>query len=507
MKKGILLLILSTILCFSFSRIFGQTEGVVPDSLEYQALVDLYNSTDGDFWFDNTGWLIGNDFSTWFGVTVVNGDVAILDLSFNDLTGNIPGSIGNLKALEELLLEYNYLEGVLPEEVGMLENLLVLRLRFNFLASSLPETISNLSQLQVLDLFVNAFDGKVPDGLWNLQNLIELDLSYNNFEGTIPLAIGNLLNLEILGLTENLFTGEFPSTIGNLTNLFDLFISNNFFTGQLPSTISNLQNLENLAIDDNSFEGPLPEALNTLPFLSLFWVDNNDFTSFPDFSGSMNASQLRIYAENNKLDFSAFEKNFTGPGQHIFSTIFFYAPQDSIYTFFDPGSFTFHVEVEGQFNQYQWKKNGIDILGANLSRLVLDQNTYNEADTYQCVVTNSRVTDLTLYSKTKYIRAGEYWAIADGTWNSLIWAREKDGPLTDTYPGEGSEVFIVGHNITLSQNLSCGSINVIVEHGDASLVVDGAEVTVTGEVRLIKNTEGYPGNVKVINGGRVVTVN
>ena len=71
----------------------GQTN--VTDSL---ALVDLYNSTNGPGWVNNTNWLSGPVF-TWYGITVTNGSVTYIFLQSNQLSGNLPASIGNLSQL------------------------------------------------------------------------------------------------------------------------------------------------------------------------------------------------------------------------------------------------------------------------------------------------------------------------------------------------------------------------------------------------------------------------
>ena len=64
-------------------------EDLVPDSIEYQALVDLYSSTDGGNWANNTNWLNGNSIDSianWHGIKVTNGDVTEITLNNNITT-------------------------------------------------------------------------------------------------------------------------------------------------------------------------------------------------------------------------------------------------------------------------------------------------------------------------------------------------------------------------------------------------------------------------------------
>jgi hypothetical protein len=60
---------------------------------ECEALVALYNSTNGDEWTDATNWGDDNSPCGWAGVTCQNGDmgpVVVLNLFQNNLTGTLP---------------------------------------------------------------------------------------------------------------------------------------------------------------------------------------------------------------------------------------------------------------------------------------------------------------------------------------------------------------------------------------------------------------------------------
>ena len=83
--------------------------------IQCEALMALYDGTDGPNWDDNTGWDTASAVNTWNGVTVTGGQVGNLDLSGNQLTGTIPtGELGNLTNLEDLLLGGNSLSGSIP---------------------------------------------------------------------------------------------------------------------------------------------------------------------------------------------------------------------------------------------------------------------------------------------------------------------------------------------------------------------------------------------------------
>jgi len=81
----------------------AQTCTGIPND-ECQALCDLYNSTGGDQWTDNTNWLSTQPVDDWCGVSVSNGHVTNLSLYEYGLVGEIPAEIGQLTELSGLYL-------------------------------------------------------------------------------------------------------------------------------------------------------------------------------------------------------------------------------------------------------------------------------------------------------------------------------------------------------------------------------------------------------------------
>jgi len=84
---------------------------------ESDALLALYNNTDGANWAENTNWTVGDPCTnSWFGVTCNGGNtsVEILELLFNNLVGTLPSALGDLSNLKELNLLANQLTGGIP---------------------------------------------------------------------------------------------------------------------------------------------------------------------------------------------------------------------------------------------------------------------------------------------------------------------------------------------------------------------------------------------------------
>lgn len=115
---------------------------------ECEALVALYNSTNGEDWSTHTNWLVTDTPSDWFGVTVESGHVTEISLQFNQLSGNLPTELVNLSYLKKLSLDSNKLTGSIPIELGSLSALVDLSLTGNQLSGTIPNELANLSDLE-----------------------------------------------------------------------------------------------------------------------------------------------------------------------------------------------------------------------------------------------------------------------------------------------------------------------------------------------------------------------
>jgi len=109
------------------------------------ALVALYNGTNGATWTNRTSWLATNAPCSWYGVACTSGRVTQLILNNNNLLGTLPTQLGNLTNLTALNLASNQLSGNIPTELGNLVNLSSLYFQENALSGEIPTTITNLS--------------------------------------------------------------------------------------------------------------------------------------------------------------------------------------------------------------------------------------------------------------------------------------------------------------------------------------------------------------------------
>ncbi|KAF3559474.1 hypothetical protein F2Q69_00011262 [Brassica cretica] len=137
----------------------------------------------------------------------------ILDLSGNKVSGPVPKCISNLTAIgrgttnfevfqnlvfvvtrarkyqetvNSINLSGNNLSGEIPAEILDLSYLRILNLSRNSMAGRIPGGISKLGRLETLDLSRNMFSGAIPESLAATSSLQKLNLSYNKLEGRIP---------------------------------------------------------------------------------------------------------------------------------------------------------------------------------------------------------------------------------------------------------------------------------------------------------------------------------
>ncbi|MAZ73116.1 MAG: Two component regulator three Y domain protein [Flavobacteriaceae bacterium] len=190
---------------------------------EKQALLDFYTATAGEQWTQS--WDINTPVEAWQGVTVENNKVTGISLLFNNVTGELPASIGNLVHLKTLELSFNNIKG------------------------SLPDALGNLKDLEILAFNGNALTGTIPASLGNLTRLKQLHLSSNKLTGTVPSEINNLGALETFNVFDNNLVGELPTKLASNRNLKELMIAKNSFTNTEQFSIVLMSNSGSLDLN------------------------------------------------------------------------------------------------------------------------------------------------------------------------------------------------------------------------------------------------------------------
>ncbi|XP_042415391.1 probable inactive leucine-rich repeat receptor kinase XIAO [Zingiber officinale] len=90
--------------------------------------------------------------------------VTSIDLSHNNLSGEIPNELMMLRDLHFLSLSNNHLTGIIPENIAVLTELFSLDLSMNNLTGTIPSNLSALNFLSHLNLSFNNLSGRIPTG-------------------------------------------------------------------------------------------------------------------------------------------------------------------------------------------------------------------------------------------------------------------------------------------------------------------------------------------------------
>ncbi|CAO2825629.1 unnamed protein product [Amaranthus hypochondriacus] len=92
-----------------------------------------------------------------------NGSMIFLDLSYNNLQGNIPKELGTMSFMWILNLGHNNLSGEIPEDLVGMKFIGVMDLSYNHLSGLIPPALGTLSLLTDMDVSNNELTGMIPE--------------------------------------------------------------------------------------------------------------------------------------------------------------------------------------------------------------------------------------------------------------------------------------------------------------------------------------------------------
>ncbi|KAK5810852.1 hypothetical protein PVK06_026169 [Gossypium arboreum] len=190
----------------------------------------------------------------------------LLYLDGNNFDGNIPGiDISTIPSypLQDVDLSNNNLSGELPRWIWNVTDLNILAVSNNQLQGLIPIELCYLDSLNILDLSKNNFSGPIPS-CFDAQSIEHLHLSKNRLSGTLTNAFFNSSSLVTLDLSENQLTGKIPYRIGTLSALSVLLLKANYFIGEIPIEMCKLYSLSIIDLSQNKLSGSIPSCLSNL---------------------------------------------------------------------------------------------------------------------------------------------------------------------------------------------------------------------------------------------------
>ncbi|NIN35066.1 MAG: hypothetical protein GTN53_27740, partial [Candidatus Aminicenantes bacterium] len=281
--------------------VFTITTPMIPLA-ERNALIALYNGTNGDSWNGNMNWRHPEDPTqfndrgtehTWWGITCNEEKTHVKEIYIysNGLDGNLP-DLGALTELTVLNLEHNLLHGNIPTTLNNLHNLKELVLYLNQYTGSIPD-LSGMTSLEKLNLDYNQLTGSIPVSLNNLTNLKTLSLRSNQLGGPIP-DLSGLINLQSIDLSHNQLTGNIPASFNQMTALNEIYLDDNQLTGSIPD-LTNLPLLDWLVLSDNQLSGSIPPWFNQMTQFTGIYLNGNEFTgTIPDLGNLVDLWSLSL---------------------------------------------------------------------------------------------------------------------------------------------------------------------------------------------------------------------
>ncbi|CAD5175929.1 unnamed protein product, partial [Musa acuminata subsp. malaccensis] len=211
----------------------------------------------------------------------------ILDLSDNNLFGEVLEELTSLSGLFSLNLSGNYftgeiienisklqqLDGQIPFSVCQLQALQVLDLSKNTLSGVLPNCWNNSSGIVIMDFSSNNISGVIPKSICSMASLQSLHLNNNSLYEELSLSLKDCTKLVILDAGHNDLKGEIPTWIGeSLTSLRFLNLRSNMLVGDIPPNLSRLSSLQFLDLADNELSGTIPRSFGN--FTAMKVIEN-----------------------------------------------------------------------------------------------------------------------------------------------------------------------------------------------------------------------------------------
>ncbi|TYJ46186.1 hypothetical protein E1A91_A02G103600v1 [Gossypium mustelinum] len=218
-----------------------------------------------------------------------------LDLADNQLVGAIPVSTPTSPGLDLLLkakhfhFNKNKLSGAIPPKLFSSEMVLIhILFDGNQLTGNIPSTLGHVQTLEVLRLDRNALWGEVPSNLNNLTNINDLNLAHNNLTGPLP-DLTSMNTLNYVDLSNNSFDPtEAPVWFSTLSSLTTLVIEHGSLRGPVPEKLFSFPQIQQVKLRNNAFNGTLNLGDSVGTQLQLVDLQNNQISSITLGSGYSN---------------------------------------------------------------------------------------------------------------------------------------------------------------------------------------------------------------------------
>jgi hypothetical protein len=192
-------------------------------SQRYALLTLFFQQTAGATWADRTGWLVGNEWDSWFGISCT--------------IKNLGGTVGLQNVVTKIQLYTNDMKGTIPADLGLLTALTYFHVGFNALTGTLPASMGQWTALTYFEVGGNDLTGTLPASMGQWTALTKFGVTFNDLTGTLPASIGQWTALKYFDVYNNALSGTIPASIGYWSQIQVAWFDGNSFTGTMPNGI------------------------------------------------------------------------------------------------------------------------------------------------------------------------------------------------------------------------------------------------------------------------------
>lgn len=205
--------------------------------------------------------------------------------------------------MQILLLKGNHFTGNIPKQLCQLRNLNILDLSCNNVFGEIPNCLGNMPfKNNDLDESRGPFYRVLQSNAYLYRRFKKEKENFTSKNRVETYSTNVLMYMSGIDLSHNKLNGSIPSELGYLTRIISLNLSNNFFTGEIPATFSKLFQVESLDLSFNMLSGQIPPQLNGLTSLEVLSVAHNNLSgATPEWKGQFSTFDGSSYEGNQFL--------------------------------------------------------------------------------------------------------------------------------------------------------------------------------------------------------------
>ncbi|CAK9160946.1 unnamed protein product [Ilex paraguariensis] len=232
----------------------------------------------------------------------------IIQVSSCEMGPKFPTWLRTQKSVKWLDMSNSGISDIAPDWLwNMTSSMDIVDLSGNQIGGELSSCWMYWQSLTHLNLGSNNLSGEIPTSLGSLFNLQSLRLQENSFSGYIPSSLLNYTSLGIIDLGKNKFTGDIPSWIGETKTLLVLRLRSNKFDGNIPDNFCQLSSILILDLADNSLSGSIPKCFNNLSAMAT--LNNSNFEALRyGYSNGLFMENVRLVTKGREFEYSSILK-------------------------------------------------------------------------------------------------------------------------------------------------------------------------------------------------------